>query len=93
MDGWKWRCHKLMLLDILLCLVVWSNDCGINFKPQIQCLEDLLQADHELQHSRKSLSSTFNMKKENHCCIPICYRSFCRIGKKNLSHYSTKTPA
>ena len=52
-EGWKWSCHKLMLLDVSMYLVVWSNDSGINFKPHIQCLEDLFEADHELRHVQK----------------------------------------
>ena len=54
-DGQKCGCRKLMLLDASMYLVVWSNDRGINLKSQIQCLEDLFQADHELRHLQKTV--------------------------------------
>ncbi|GFY16427.1 transposable element Tcb2 transposase [Trichonephila clavipes] len=43
-------CHRLMLLGILMCLVVWSTVSRINIKPKHLCPEDMFQANHELQH-------------------------------------------
>ena len=92
-DGWKWDYHKLMLLEVSMCLIVWFDDYGINYKPQIQCLENLFQANHKLRHLQKTVISTYGLKKENHCCTSARCRSFCRIVKKDLSHCSTKTPS
>ncbi|GFU49161.1 uncharacterized protein TNCV_2674641 [Trichonephila clavipes] len=30
LDEWKWDCHRLMLLDVSMCLVVLFSDFGIN---------------------------------------------------------------
>ncbi|GFS49519.1 HTH_Tnp_Tc3_2 domain-containing protein [Trichonephila clavipes] len=35
LDGWKWDCCRLMLLDVSMCLVVLFSDFGINTIPKI----------------------------------------------------------
>lgn len=41
MDRWKRVCHRLIMLDVSMCLVVWSNDSVNNIDPKIPCLEDV----------------------------------------------------
>ncbi|GFV81839.1 hypothetical protein TNCV_1057281 [Trichonephila clavipes] len=69
-DGWKWGCHRLMLLGVLMCLVEWSTISGINIKPKHLSPEDMLQADHELQHRKETVLSLFRPEGEEGflCC-------------------------
>ncbi|GFU67363.1 HTH_Tnp_Tc3_2 domain-containing protein [Trichonephila clavipes] len=96
LDGWKWDCRRLMLLDASMCLVVLFSDFGINTNPKILCPEDLFQADHELQHLQKTVFSSFgtkekNRRKEVHYCAAARCRPLSSIRKKNLRYYGAKS--
>ncbi|GBN56739.1 hypothetical protein AVEN_38955-1 [Araneus ventricosus] len=60
-----------MLLDVPLCLAVWSNDSSINMNPKILCPEDMFQADHELQHLQKTVFLLFRPEGERHYCAAV----------------------
>lgn len=66
--GLKCDCHNLMLLDIWMCLVVWSNNYGIRLHQIILCLEDMFQVDHVLLYLLWTDFYSFRLKKENHYC-------------------------
>ncbi|GFW33305.1 transposable element Tcb2 transposase [Trichonephila clavipes] len=91
LDEWKWDCHKVMLLDVSMCLVVLFSDFGINTNPKILCPEDLFHADHELQHLKKTVSSSFGTKEKNHYCAAARCRPLSSIRKKNLRYYGAKS--
>ncbi|GBL93090.1 hypothetical protein AVEN_216448-1 [Araneus ventricosus] len=88
-DGWKWGCHRLMLLDVSMCLTLWSNDSGININLKILCPEDMFQANNDLQ---KAVFS-FSPKEKKHYCAAAHCRPVCSIREKYLCSYGAKTPS
>ncbi|GFV88511.1 hypothetical protein TNCV_1243241 [Trichonephila clavipes] len=60
-DEWKWGSHRLVLLGVLMCLVVWSTVSRINIKPKHLCPENMF---HELQHLQETVVSLFQSEGE-----------------------------
>ncbi|GFV24096.1 uncharacterized protein TNCV_3583391 [Trichonephila clavipes] len=50
-----------------------------------------VQADHELQHLQKTVSSSFGTKEKNHYCAAARCRPLSSIRKKNLRYYGAKS--
>ncbi|GFU83442.1 uncharacterized protein TNCV_1346271 [Trichonephila clavipes] len=89
-EGWKWDCRSLMLLDVSMCLVVLFSDFGINTNPKILCPEDLFQAT-SYNTCRRPFSSSFGTKEKNHYCAAARCRPLSSIRKKNLRYYGAKS--
>lgn len=94
----KWRaivlkcdCDNLMLLEISMCLVVWSNNYGIRLHQIILCLEDLFQAEDVLLYLRWTYFYSFQTKKENHHCTSNWFGSFYGFRNKNVLNYCGET--
>ena len=83
-DGWKWACHRLMLLGALMFLVVWSTVSGIYFKPKILCPEDMFEAPTNYNTCRRPVYSSFGPKEKKHYCAATCCRPLCNIREKNI---------
>ncbi|GBM81811.1 hypothetical protein AVEN_12917-1 [Araneus ventricosus] len=82
-----------MLLDVSMCLAVWSNDSGINIDPKILCPEDMFQPTTSYNTCRRPFFSSFGPKEKKHYCAAAHCRPLCRIREKNLRYYGAKTPS
>ncbi|GFY27490.1 transposable element Tcb2 transposase [Trichonephila clavipes] len=91
LDGWKWDCHRLRLLDVSMCLVVLFSDFGINTNPKILCPEDLFRPTTSYNTCRRPFSSSFGTKEKNHYCAAARCRPLSSIRKKNLRYYGAKS--
>lgn len=69
--GLKCDCHNLMLLDIWMCLVVWSNNYGIRLHQIILCLKDMFQPDHVLLYLLWTDFYSFRPRKRTTTIVPI----------------------
>ncbi|GBO28525.1 hypothetical protein AVEN_250651-1 [Araneus ventricosus] len=69
-EGWKWGCHRLMLLDVSMCLVVWSNDSGININPKILCPEDMFQTDHKVTAPAEDRFLALSARRRRRITVP-----------------------
>lgn len=53
-----------ILPHIFMCLTVWYNDCETSLNQKFLCLENLDQANHELQHLRDTAFYLFRPEAE-----------------------------
>ncbi|GFU80896.1 hypothetical protein TNCV_5048921 [Trichonephila clavipes] len=66
-DGWKWDCRRLMLLDVSMCLVVLFSDFGINTNPERFCVQktcSLVWPTTSYNTRRRPFSSSFRHEGE-----------------------------
>ncbi|GFU51095.1 transposable element Tcb2 transposase [Trichonephila clavipes] len=91
LDGWKWDCLRLMLLDVSMCLVVLFSDFGINTNPKFCVQKTCSRSTTSYNTCRRPFSSSFGTKEKNHYCATARCRPLSSIRKKNLRYYGAKS--
>ncbi|GBM01352.1 hypothetical protein AVEN_135778-1 [Araneus ventricosus] len=79
-----------MLLDVSMCLAVWSNEMG-SISIRRFCVQNTcFRPTTSYNTCRRPFSSSFGPKEKKHYCAAARCRPLCSIREENLRYYGAK---
>ncbi|GBM33995.1 hypothetical protein AVEN_166428-1 [Araneus ventricosus] len=83
-----------MLLDVSMCLAVWSNPTLGSISIRRFCdQKTCFRPTTSYNTCRRPFSSSFGPKEKKHYCAAARCIPLCSIGEKDLRYYGAKTPS